>query len=196
MPRSPAKNTAAWPIDLDRAPLRGTATTFGRSCLRIAHTVSGHIAADPAMLRPGATARFLGFAETGDAAALLLAAQRFAAPMDLGFVGRPECELWLQPDLTMFASARRSGRGPLAAMNVSFTLPYDAAFVGATLHAQWLAIQSAGLATSEALTVSLAQALDPNSSAVVLSSPGQGASLPMVGEVEVGASPVMHIEAR
>ena len=190
------QTTVAWPIDLDRAPLRGSAVTFGRSCLRIAHSVPSHIAADPAMLRPGATARFLGFADPGDAAALLLAAQRFTAPMDLGFVGRPDCELWLQPDVTMFASARRSGRGPLAAMNVAFVLPYDAAFVGAVLHAQWLAIQGATFATSQALTVTLAQGLDPSFSAIVLSSPGQGAALPAVGEVEVGALPVMQIDAR
>ncbi len=186
----------AWPIDVDRSNLRGVVSVIGRACVRTAEQVTRKISADPAFLRAGTTARFMGFAEAGDFGALLLAAQRLGAPMNLGFLGASNCDLWVLPDVTLMVLATASSRGPLAAMNTMVHIPHEGAFVGSTLHSQWLVFQRDGLRTSEAMTVTLAPGLPSIDASIVLSTPMRGATMPVVGEVEVGALPVMRIEHR
>jgi hypothetical protein len=184
--------TPAWPIDLERGSARGAVSLHGQACVRTAETITRKITADPASLRAGTTARFAGFAEAGDPAALLLAASRLTSATNLGFLGAPACDLWVMPEITLMASARSSPRGPLAAMNVHVHVPHDAAFVGVTLHAQWLVAQRDGIRTTEALAASTASALADLDAAVVLS--GRGSAAATIGAVEVGAHPVVRFE--
>lgn len=181
----------AWPIDVDRDSARGIVTVDGRSCVSTPESVTRSITADAAALRPGATARFVGFAAAGEPAVLLLAAQRLASPIDLAFIGAPGCELGLMPMLDFKTVTAANRRGPLSAANLFLTLPHEARFLAARLHAQWLFVQAGNIRTSQTMTVDLANELASIDGAMVTSLPRAGAES---GEVEVSVVPAVRID--
>lgn len=181
--------TGAWPIDIERDAVRGHVTTTGTSCVSTPERVTRHVSADPSALRPGATARFVGFGGAGQPAGLLVAAQRLRSPVDLGFLGSPGCKLGLVPMLDLWTSTAANPRGPLSAANVYLTMPHEAHFVSATLHAQWVFVQDGGIRTTETMTADFAGSLASIDGAIVTSRPQAGAQ---VGEVEVSAVPAVQ----
>ncbi len=182
-----------WPIDVDRDGVRGQVTVFGQTCVQLPQSVTRHMSADPATLRAGSTMRVRGLARDGEPAVLLLAAQRLGSSINLGLIGSPMCELWVSPDLMLWTTAQPNTVNFPATANIYLHIPHDSAFLGAALHAQWLVVQGAALATSEGITLQLAASLARIDAAVVLSTPFQGSTPPSVGEVEVSAVPVMRI---
>ncbi|MEZ5963846.1 MAG: hypothetical protein R3F56_08385 [Planctomycetota bacterium] len=183
--------TRAWPIDIDRDGARGVITTEGRSCVVTPERVTRSITADPVALRPGATARFVGFGAGGELAGLLLASQKLPSPIDLGFLGAPGCELGVVPILEMWSTATAHRRGPLAAANAYLSVPHAAQFVSARLHAQWLFVQGGAIRTTQTMTLDLAPVLASIDGAIVTSLPQRGASS---GEIQVSAVPVVRID--
>ena len=184
----------AWPIDVDRENVRGQVTMLGQSCVQLAQTFNRHLSADPASLRAGSTMRVRGFAQLGDTAILMLAAQRLGSGMNLGFLGSPNCELWLLPEVTLWTAVQSTTPGFPAAANALLHIPHDAAFLAAAIHAQWLVAQGASLRTSEGASLQLAPLPANIDASIVLSTPSQGNPWPVAGEVEVGAIPVMQIQ--
>lgn len=180
----------AWPIDIDRDGVRGQVTTSGRSCVSTPERITRHITSDPSTLRPGATSRFVGFAGPAEPAGLLVATQRLANPIDLTFLGAPGCDLGVVPMLELWTSTVAHRRGPLSAANVYLTVPHEASFVAAQLHAQWLFVQAGRIRTTETMTADLAGSLATIDGATVTSLPQAGAAS---GEVEVSAVPAVQI---
>ena len=193
---TPVSNSTlrAWPIDVDRENVRGQITMLGQSCVQLAQTFNRHLSADPASLRAGSTMRLRGFAQANDTAILMLAATRLGSGINLGFLGSPNCNLWVLPDITLWTAVQPTTPGFPAAANALLHIPHDAAFLGAAIHSQWLVVQGALLRTSEGASLQLASLPATIDASIVMSTPSQGNPWPATGEVEVAAVPVMQIQ--
>lgn len=180
----------AWPLDIDRDGVRGRLTTNGSSCVATPEAVTRHASADPSALRPGATARFVGFGHASQPAGLLLAPTPLSVPVDLTFLGSPGCTLGLLPAVELWTSTAANRRGPLSAANVYLTVPHETRFASAILYAQWLFIQDGRIRTTETLAAELAGAMASIDGAMVTSLPRAGEHS---GEVVVSAVPAIQI---
>ncbi|HLU38665.1 MAG TPA: hypothetical protein VK081_04720 [Planctomycetota bacterium] len=186
-----ANRTRWWPIDQYMEPIIGTAASVGTAC-------DGrndlNVAAD--QLVPGASVRFVAGGAPLSTSVLAIAPARMPA-VDLGFLGYPGCTLHVPLDVLLTRPVSAGFHGSGGAANHVVQLPAHGQLLGAPLAIQavsvWLEGQTARLATSPALDLTLAGRLPQVDVAMVTSVLlGDTDPAPEAGRVYLTRAPVVQ----
>ena len=179
-----------WPVDGVGDPASGAVTAVGTACGPWALQTGRVASVAAADLVPGGTALFTYRGTIGAPVFLALGADTFAQPLDLGIVGAPGCDFWLDPMVVVptavVAPLADASLGGFA--NVRLHLPSDATLLGAPFAAQWLEITTS-LVSSEALLCRISTSLPTLGIATVYAEPG--ATEPIV---QLTSAPVLRFD--
>ncbi|MGE0144232.1 MAG: hypothetical protein AB7I19_19495 [Planctomycetota bacterium] len=151
---------ADWPIDAASETAAGSLTLLGHTCGVMSGSPETASVASTGLV-PGRSANFTLVAEAPSSAWLLLGNLR-TAPIPLPNLPASGCELWVDPFTAIGApivaiDPTWSGFA-IGAANAALTWPADPALSGANLGAQWVWLESIGLAVSNAMDCTLAGA--------------------------------------
>lgn len=182
-----------WGIDVERAGSAGVASVLGHACGTASSTIAKTASVDPWRLRVGSTLRLSAMAQPHAPAALMLGAAALPVPINLGFLGAPNCSLSITPDVfvPIAVGPRPRPQWPGFA-HAELHLVNASNYLGAAFCAQWYALEGAGFVTTNGLRLQISGESITQNTAMVTSPPATTSFSP-TGSVAVGVVPVMEL---